>query len=57
MEKYRFINGSLYKYDKGSNSYIHCYKNAYCKTKKSAVKAYEEQLFNYAEGEEDSTCL
>ena len=42
VEQYRFENGSLFEYDKNSNAYIHCYKNAFCNTKAKAVKAYEE---------------
>ena len=45
-EKYRFENGSLFEYDKDSNSYIHCFKNAFCTTKKEAIKEYEESLLN-----------
>ena len=41
IEQYRFENGSLYKYDKESNAYIHCYKNAFDNTKAKAIKAYE----------------
>tara|TARA_R110000744_G_scaffold58169_1_gene121437 strand:+ start:130 stop:357 length:228 start_codon:yes stop_codon:yes gene_type:complete len=41
-EQYRFENGSLYEYDIESNSYIHCYKNAFANTKAKAIRAYLE---------------
>lgn len=43
-EQYRFTNGSLYEYDADSNSYIHCYKDAFVTTKKTAIKRYEEKM-------------
>lgn len=47
-EQYRFIEGSLYKYNKHSNSYIHCYRNAFVTTKKTAIKMYEEKMLREA---------
>ena len=41
MEKYRFLNGSLYEYCKISNSYIHVYKHYKAQTKRQAIKQYE----------------
>lgn len=43
-EQYRFETGSLYEYDNDSNSYIHCYKNAFANTKAKAIRAYEQSL-------------
>lgn len=43
-EQYRFTLGSLYEYDEDSNSYIHCFKDAFVKTKKTAIKRYEEKM-------------
>ncbi len=43
-EQYRFINASLYEYDVDSNSYIHVFKQANCRTKARAIREYKEQL-------------
>ena len=42
--KYRFENGSLYKFDAQSNAYIHCFSSIYAETKKQAIKMYEELI-------------
>ena len=43
MDKYRFENGSLYIYSEESRAYICCYTNAFVRTKKAAIKRYEEE--------------
>ncbi len=43
VEKYRFQTGSLYEYDEEKDAYIHVFKNAFCTTKKSAIREYENQ--------------
>jgi len=43
MTKYRFINGSLYELQ--GNAYIYVFKSAFCRTKKQAIKAYEESFY------------
>ncbi len=45
-EKYRFENGSLFEYDKESNSYIHCFKHAMYTTKNQAIAAYEGHSYH-----------
>lgn len=43
-DKYRFENGSLYIYDVAANAYIHCFKNGLVRTKRAAIKRYEESI-------------
>lgn len=42
-EEYRFTNGSLFKYDKSQDQYIHVLKQANCNTKAKAIREYENQ--------------
>ena len=42
VEMYRFELGSLYKFDAGSDAYVHVYNNAFDNTKAKAIKAYEQ---------------
>jgi hypothetical protein len=41
-DQFRFQNGSLYEYDSDQHDYVHCFKNAFCNTKKKAIGAYFE---------------
>lgn len=43
VDKYRFVNGSLFEYCINSNAYVHCFTGFKNKTINSAIKYYEEQ--------------
>ena len=55
-EKYRFITGSLFRYDEESNAYIHCWENKKDKTKAQAIKSYEAHCDNERIMENEKAC-
>lgn len=42
-ERFRFDQGSLFEYNKDSNAYIHCFRQAGCNTKQKAINEYLSQ--------------
>jgi len=47
--KYRFVSGTLFKYEEEEEGYVACFTDSYCNTEASAIEAYEsEQIKIYS---------